>query len=447
MTARGFQIFAPFTKVSEQDDGSLLVHSIINDETIDDQGEQVAYEAVKDASADYMKWAAVREMHGDSAAGSMVSLTHDDATRTTEGIIRVVDPVAIQKVQTGVYKGTSLGGRKRERVMAKVAGRDVARLTKIDWIETSLVDRPSRPTAVLTLLKRAEGAEGDADMSTTATAAEAVIDTPATELDPLEKAAADDLTSVHIAKEQIAHLIEKESAEGDTDQVGPLKAALAALDAFETSEAEELGTEEDTAQAAEEDAEAIPVVFAYAAVTADLAKRAADLHKAGKRNAAKDQQNLEQIHDLAVAAGAYPDDHGAKADDTAETDTEGEDTKKAATATPIVAGQTPDEFVDGVMERLGKSATFVRTDDLLAMKGELLGALRPIQEELAKVAAQPASGGPLRYATDPRGLYGPAAQTPADTAIATVLAKVSDPNLREELGRALAAQEIAAARG
>ena len=158
----GFAVFAPFSKVAEQADGTLLVHSVINDETVDDQGEIVPYDVVKAASEDYMQWANVREMHEPSAVGTMQSLTHDDATRTTEGIIHVVDPDAVQKVLTGVYKGTSLGGSKvGAPTLVKVGGKTVKRLAGIHWMETSLVDRPSRPTAQLTIMKRSDAPGGD----------------------------------------------------------------------------------------------------------------------------------------------------------------------------------------------------------------------------------------------------------------------------------------------
>ena len=257
----------------------------------------------------------------------------------------------------------------------------------------------------------------------------------------LAKGAADDLTSVHIAKESIARLIEKESAEGDSDQVAPLKAALAALDAFESSEAEELGTPEDTEAAA---TEAIPVAvmdMAYAAVIADLGRRSATLAKAGARNAATDQQKLDQIHDLAVAAGAYPADHGPS--DPAD---EGDPAEKLAKG----AGFDLEALADTIMTKLATSAPYARAADLAAVKDEILAAFVPLKEDLAKIAAQPTNGGPLRFVDDPRRLFGPD-EGPAGATFSEALhkaaQKTTDPALREELGRLAAAQEIAAMRG
>ena len=381
MTARAdFRFFAPFTKIARQPDGSLLVHAILNDETVDDQGEIVDYAGGKAALDDFMKWANVREMHQPSAVGLVEALVHDDEAKASEAILRVVDPVAVTKVETGVYKGTSLGGSKGSaRAMEKVGGAFVTRLLAPIVKEVSLVDRPSRPTAVLTLAKRAEPTfaerveasddhptndmPGDGDMSNEATTTPTQIgEIGQSEADPqaappapavaepapeeLAKGAADDLTSVHIAKESIARLIEKESAEGDSDQVAPLKAALAALDAFESSEAEELGTPEDTEAAATEAIPVVPVAvmdMAYAAVIADLGRRSATLAKAGARNAAGDQQKLDQIHDLAVAAGAYPADHGPS--DSAD---EGDAAEKLAKG----AGFDLEALADTIMTKL-----------------------------------------------------------------------------------------------
>lgn len=150
------QLFAPFTKVSQQADGSILVHSVINDETVDDQGEVMDYAGTKAALDDFMTWRNVREMHQPSAVGTAESITHNDLAKRSEGILRIVDPSAVAKVLAKVYKGTSVGGNKGGQfAMEKLAGRPVRRILAPVINEISLVDRPSRPTAALTLMKRA----------------------------------------------------------------------------------------------------------------------------------------------------------------------------------------------------------------------------------------------------------------------------------------------------
>src|SRR5438046_1485429 len=96
MLPKRFNLYVPFGKVDEQGDGTILVHTVVNDETADDQGEVVEYQAVKKASSAFMEWANVREMHrADTAAGTVAELSHDDDLRKTDAILHVVDPVAV----------------------------------------------------------------------------------------------------------------------------------------------------------------------------------------------------------------------------------------------------------------------------------------------------------------------------------------------------------------
>jgi hypothetical protein len=148
MSAR-FRLFGRLRKVEEDDDGTLHVTGIASTETPDSAGEIVTADAIRKALPDFMSLGtgALREMHGLSAAGKVDRAEIDDANRTViEGT--VVDPVAIKKVQTGVYKGFSIGGRvlARDSKNSKI-------ITKIALNEISLVDRPANSEAVLTLWK------------------------------------------------------------------------------------------------------------------------------------------------------------------------------------------------------------------------------------------------------------------------------------------------------
>lgn len=466
-TSTEFSVFLPFGKVDKQGDGTLLVHTYLNDETVDDQGEIVDFGAVEKASVAYMQWANVREQHqDDTAAGTMISLTPDPVARTHEAILHIVDPVAVLKVQTGVYKGSSLGGFKRRIRLQKAAGGEtVRRIMEIDWRETSLVDRPSRPKARLTLLKRSDGGDppelieetlmdndpetplAKASDTTTdpevqqgaATAPTAGIDVhtgpdgavlaKATEspvepvvaapveptveapvAEPLAKSAADDLSTVGYAISCVARLIENEVADGDADQLAALKEAIAALQRFAAGEADELGTPENAADVADEAAEM--TAMAYGA-------KGGDLHA-----------TITTIIEEVLA-------------------------KRADSASPDPAPITePDPTTVDVGELLRKTtsyideqfARYVSRPELEAMKGEVLGALTPMSETLAKIASFPAPGGPLRFAADGDRF----AESGGPTNEAEVLVKASkatsDPHLREELGRLAAAAQIAADR-
>ena len=457
-----FSVFLPFAKVDTQPDGTLMVHTLLNDETVDDQGEIVDFSAVEKASAAYMKWANVREMHGaETAAGTMVALTPNPELRTHEAILHVVDPVAVQKVSSGVYKGTSLGGFKRRIKLQKAAGGEtVKRITEIDWIETSLVDRPSRPTARLTLLKRSDGGDPpplieedlmneeatvaapetptDAPLAKV-TAPEAGTDAytnaagapvsaePVAEADaePLAKAAADDLCTADMAIEMVARLITQEAAEGDEAQLAPLRAALASLQQFAGLEATELGTPADVAEAAAADTYVETVVSVTAVETGpmQMAAQTGDLAKVG----AIDEATVTRLIDEALAKRAAP----VVADPPIP--------EEPPTVDEILAKTT--SYID---ERF---ARYVSRPDLDAMKAEILGALGPVKEDLAKIARFPAPGGPLRFAADGDRFTDDESSSSAEADILAKAARAtSDPHVREELGRLAATAQIAAMR-
>jgi hypothetical protein len=467
MTADTFSLYRPFSKIEDQPDGSILVFSPINDETPDDQGEVVDFGGFQKAAIDYMQWANVREMHEHSAVGTMDQLVHDPVRKVSEGVMHIVDPTAVMKVKSGVYKGTSIGGNKRLDTahMEKVGDKSVRRIMDLNLIEVSLVDRPSRPTARLTLLKRSdpetvevELAEAVADANeATAELKEAIIEAekvadpePTPDTAEMEKAASDDLATVHVAIEIVARLIEQESAEGEADQVKPLQAALASLQEFATAEASELGTPEETAEAAaEEAAEMEPPMdmdMAYAAVIGDLEKAATELAKLGARNSGPDQATIDNIHDLSAKVGAHPAAHPhAGMPGFGEKEAPAADEKAPAEESPTeklakVAGLTADD----VLAKLS-DAPFAKVADLAAMQAALLAPLGELQEQVAKIAAQPVHDGPyVGAAPDPRGRFADQTPASANPQIAAALAKISNPTEREQVGMALATDDISA---
>lgn len=155
-----FKLYGEFSKVEEQEDGTLKVSGIASSEAVDSDGEVITADAMKAAIPDYMAFGAVREMHTSWAAGTALKCEVDDQNRTQFECL-VVDAEAIKKVQAGVYKGFSIGG--------KVApnGRDPLdkkRITGIKLVEVSLVDRPANPEAVFSM-----GKVDDAEESTLGT--------------------------------------------------------------------------------------------------------------------------------------------------------------------------------------------------------------------------------------------------------------------------------------
>ena len=150
-----FRMFGAFEKVEAQEDGTLIVSGIASSETVDGAGETVKADAMKAAIPDYMKFGAVREMHQPIAAGTAVSIAVNESGQT-EFEAHVVDAGSVQKVNAGVLKGFSIGG--------KVTGRDQTNksiITGLKLTEISLVDVPCNPDSVFSLVKLDDGGEAD----------------------------------------------------------------------------------------------------------------------------------------------------------------------------------------------------------------------------------------------------------------------------------------------
>ncbi|STZ77352.1 HK97 family phage prohead protease [Bergeriella denitrificans] len=145
------KLYAEISKAEKQDDGTITVSGYASSGAVDSDGEIITAEAMKAAIPEYMKFGAVREMHGKSAAGTAVEIKVEDDGRTFFKA-HIVDPVAVKKVETGVYKGFSIGGSVKARNEL-----NKAEITAINLTEISLVDRPANPDAVFTCFKIDKG--------------------------------------------------------------------------------------------------------------------------------------------------------------------------------------------------------------------------------------------------------------------------------------------------
>ena len=158
--SKKFKLFGAIMKSEPQDDGTLIVEGIASAEVQDSQGEVVTADAMKAAIPDYMQFGCVREMHSaEKAAGTAISIaTGDDGV--TKFSAHVVDPVAVLKCNTGVYKGFSIGGR-----VTKRDDLNKSRITGLRLTEISLVDRPANPEARFECFKADNDSdEGDTEM-------------------------------------------------------------------------------------------------------------------------------------------------------------------------------------------------------------------------------------------------------------------------------------------
>lgn len=143
------KLYGHITKVTPLDDGTIRVQGVASSEAIDSDGEVVTAAAVKAALPEYMRFGAVREMHGLNAAGTALEAEVGDDGKTRI-VAHVVDPLAVQKVKAGVYKGFSIGGRATART-----GADRKTISGLTITEISLVDRPANPEAIFDCWKAA----------------------------------------------------------------------------------------------------------------------------------------------------------------------------------------------------------------------------------------------------------------------------------------------------
>jgi hypothetical protein len=145
--------FAPFETIERHDDYLIVEGYVYCNESVGGEGGiRLKRSAMEEATNDYMKFGAVREMHGSNAAGTALDLTWDE--RGAKIRAKIVDRAAREKVEEKVYKGFSVGVN--PRVMR---GKDVEACT---WVENSLVDRPKDPDALF--LYRAEGYDPEAEI-------------------------------------------------------------------------------------------------------------------------------------------------------------------------------------------------------------------------------------------------------------------------------------------
>jgi len=141
------KIYGSISKIDDNEDGTITVHGVASSECRDHSGEIVRSDAMKSALPDYAKFPALREMHQPMAAGKVVEAEVDD-TGVTHIAALVVDPIAIQKVKTGVYLGFSIGGK-----VLKRDPEDRSIITALRLVEISLVDSPCNPDATLSMWK------------------------------------------------------------------------------------------------------------------------------------------------------------------------------------------------------------------------------------------------------------------------------------------------------
>jgi phage head maturation protease len=371
------RLYAEIAKTEAQEDGTIKVYGYASSGAEDSDGETITSDAMKTALPDYMKFGAVREMHdAKKAAGTAIEAEVQDDGRTWFGA-HVVDPVAVKKVETGVYKGFSIGG--------KVTSRDDLNkklIKSIKLVEVSLVDRPANPEAVFTMFK-----------------AETVDDQPGDEGERAEKnddpAGGEDLQKGMYGVARLADMLESIAwmARGAEDEAvfegdnSPIPAQL--------RDWLKQGAVIFTGMATEEVNELVAMSDAKKAETADA------LQKAGARFSKATKAALGDLHKMVRAADEHLGKMGYAEAEEAEDETKAETlSDEDALQKACVAIGCPEDTpaadwlakVTGELNELREvaKAADIEGDTPAALVETLTKRLKDQSEEIAKLRDQPA---------------------------------------------------------
>ena len=146
--------YASILKYDENEDGTLMVYGNATDDSLD-LDQQICDPAwLEKAMPDWFTSGGnIREMHGPNAAG--VAKEYENKNGKHIIGVHVVDPLAVKKVKTQVYRGFSVGIKAPRVVRDNKAAN--GRIIDGSIIEVSLVDRPANPNAKLILAKSVDG--------------------------------------------------------------------------------------------------------------------------------------------------------------------------------------------------------------------------------------------------------------------------------------------------
>jgi hypothetical protein len=414
---RNFRRYAEISKVEDQEDGTIKVWGYASSEAEDSDGETISADAMKAALPDYLKFGAVREMHQPIAAGTAIEANVEKDGKTFFGA-HVVDPLAITKVKTKVYKGFSIGG--------KVTGRDSVNknmITGLKLIEVSLVDRPANPEAVFTMYKAEFGEIEKLSDQDAIDALADVLDEKALTPQQLLKAArdaiakttspeppaaaADPAVSAPVVVTPAAPVakVEGETLKKGVSQMCQFASLLQSLTWLASDAAYEAAYEQDgstvpaqlrdwlkggvtifAAMSAEEIAELLASIRPVT-VTITAAAEATDLTKAGAKFSKATKAALLKIHGAMKEACAHLDGMGYQADDDGDMEAAAvAEITKVADADPPVADpvQTPEP---AIAEPVQKADEIFKAE--LAKRDAVIEALT---KRLEKVEQQPLPG-------------------------------------------------------
>lgn len=153
-------VYVPFAKTEKQNDGSIMVYGYASTDKVDLDKQIADPDWLKEALPEWYTLAGnIREMHQPSAVGKAKDLQFDDTGPYLAA--KIIDPLAVKKVEEGVYNGFSIGIKAPIIVPDPKATK--GRINGGKVIEVSVVDYPANPgslfmsTGKFTLVKAADG--------------------------------------------------------------------------------------------------------------------------------------------------------------------------------------------------------------------------------------------------------------------------------------------------
>lgn len=151
--------WAPITKSEKDEDGTLTVYGPAASSALDRDQQRLSDAWLDEAMPRWLaEGGGVREQHDPKrAVGVGVGLSKgDDGAHYLTA--KIVDPVAVKKIEHGVLRGFSVGIKNPKVVMGK-SDAPGGEVVAGDVIEVSVVDRPCNPTTLFSIAAKADGAD------------------------------------------------------------------------------------------------------------------------------------------------------------------------------------------------------------------------------------------------------------------------------------------------
>lgn len=158
---------------SEGESEERFIEGYFTDGLVDTYGHMIDEEPMRKAIEEYKRWGNIRDMHGNPVATAV-----EIGTKAWNYVkAKIVDDGAWQRAKGNIYKGFSVGilvlngefvsvrsvpaekfaGLSQSVVDAIIKSGEIFKITDLELVEISLVDRPANPRATVLSVKNLDG--------------------------------------------------------------------------------------------------------------------------------------------------------------------------------------------------------------------------------------------------------------------------------------------------